>query len=124
MFKQPFENELWNIWSNRSISVLLVMQPVLTITHKTLCEEYKTNEMKINLIIKSFNNVIKKSHFSIETSDSFNNTVNLIFNLASINPTTRPITIKEFLEPLNGNSLACFLKQSSSYTYFQKKLEI
>ena len=103
MFSQLFENELWNIWSNKPLSVLLTMQPVLMNVHRILCEEYKLNEVKTSLILNHFNNLIKKDQFIIdESNESFENITNLIFNLAAINPTTRPITINEFLQPLIG----------------------
>jgi hypothetical protein len=121
MFSQLFENELWNIWSNKPLSVVLKMEPVLINVHRILCEEYKLNEMKINLIINHFNNLIKKEQFSIDKSnDSFENIVNLIFCLATINPlNSHPITINEFLIPLNGTAYFSFLYQQNKCLFFR-----
>ena len=121
MFLKLFENELWNIWSNKPLSVVLKMETVLVNIHRILCEEYKLNEIKINLIINHFNNLIKKEQFSIDKSnDSFENIVNLIFCLATINPlNNHPITINEFLKPLNGTAYFSFLYQQNKCLFFR-----
>jgi hypothetical protein len=114
MFSQQYEEELWKIWQTKPISVILSMPSVITQLHKTLCEEYKTNEIKLNLIINNFNNIIDKNKYSIEDSDdSFVNTVNLIFNLSAVNTSTQ-VTIDKFLKPLTGKRS---LTKSYLYTY-------
>ena len=100
MFTHQFEDELWNMWKKRPVSVLLTMQPVLLQIHKILSEEYKINETKLNLIINHFNDKLNKSQYSIDsTDDSYENIVNLVFNLAALNTIT---TINCFLKPLAG----------------------
>lgn len=106
MFSQKFEEELWHIWRKKSISILLVMQPTLLLIHsKFRNNKTKTNELKLSLLIKKFENLINKNHYLVnETDDSFENFMNFMFALAAVN-SIHNLTIGDFVREVAGMCL-------------------